>query len=99
MSDLPITKGYGRRCPCTECTCTTFHTASCDSERADLGGYNLQCTDCGWKGFGLQLEKAPGADDGPMANHPLLDPEHVAGLMAEGSAWNQKWKLESGGDE
>ncbi len=43
-----------QRC-CPNCAGVEFETADCKEGREKLGGYTMQCLNCDWQGFKLQL--------------------------------------------
>lgn len=48
-----------QRC-CPKCGGTEFESADCKEGREKLGGYTMQCLNCDWQGFRLQLVPKPG---------------------------------------
>jgi len=45
----------GHRC-CPKCQGTTFQRADKAEDRSKLCGSRIECTNCGWHGYVLQLE-------------------------------------------
>jgi len=48
----------GMRC-CPKCGGDHFFKAECGEERSGQGGFSLDCLNCEWQGFGIQLVKKP----------------------------------------
>jgi hypothetical protein len=43
-----------QRC-CPKCKSIDFESADCEEGREKLNGFTMQCLDCDWQGFKMQL--------------------------------------------
>ena len=66
---------------CPKCGSTDLLCAKCGQETDALDGHNVECKNCEWKGFRLQLVAIEGSRESPLDGSPLAswDPKDIEG--------------------
>jgi hypothetical protein len=74
-----------QRC-CPGCGGVDFESANCKEGRGKLNGYTMQCLNCDWQGFSLQLIVKPGVKTAAEAAVQINEEARRANAEMDGGA-------------